>query len=86
MVAVVLVGLVALSTFNRSDPFIVQIREKIGVVVVGFELIKDNNFRTDVWRDISRVDSFEQIIIYNVKLWTNFVGAKIADDTYGVGV
>ena len=75
-----------LSTFNRSEPFIGHIRSKIGVFVVGFESIKDNKVGPDVWRGISRVDSFEQIIIDNVKLWTNFVGAKISYETYGAGV
>ena len=86
MVAAVLVGLVTLSTFNRSEPFIGQIRNKIGVVIVGFELIKDNKVGPDVWRGIARVDGFKQIITDNVKLWTNFVGANIADETYGAGV
>ena len=87
MVAAVLVGLVTLSMFNRSEPFIGQIRNKIGVVVVRFELIKDNKVGSDVWwGGISRVEYFEQIIIDNVKFWTNFVGAKIADETYSAGV
>ena len=81
----VLVSLVALSTFNRSEPFIGQIRNEIGVVVVGFESIKDNKVGPDVWRGIARVDGFKQIIIDNLKLWTNFVGADIADETYGAG-
>ena len=34
----------------------------------------------------SRVNGFEQIIIDNKKLWTKFVSAKIAYETYGDGV
>ena len=86
MVATVLVGLVTLSTFNRSEAFICQIRNKTGVVVVGFESIKKNKVGPDVWRSTTRVDGFEQIIIDNVKLWTNFIGAKIVDETYGAGM
>ena len=86
MVAAVLFSLVTLSTFDRSDPFIGQIRNEIGVVVVGFESIKDNKVWLDAWRGIARVDGFKQIITDNVKLWTNFVGANIADETYGAGV
>ena len=86
MVASVLVGLVTLSKFSRSEPFIVQIRNEIGVVVVQFELIKDNKVGPDFWRGIARVEGFKQIIIDNVKLWTNFVGAKIVDETYGAGM
>ena len=86
MVAAVLFSLVTLSTFDRSDPFIGQIRNEIRVVVVGFESIKDNKVGPDVWRGIARVDGFEHIIIDNVKLWTNFVGEKIVDETYGAGV
>ena len=78
--------MVTLSTFNRSEPFIGHIRNKIGVVVVGFEPIKDNNVGPDVGQGIARVGGFEQIIIDNMKLWTNFVCAKIADETYGDGV
>ena len=86
MVAAVLVGLVTLSMFNRSEPFIGQIRKKIGVVIVGFESIKDNKVGPEVYWGIAIVDSFKQIIIDNVKLWTNFVGANIADETYSSGV
>ena len=68
MVAAVLVSLVTLSTFNRSEPFIGQVRNKIGVGIVRFESIKDNKVRPDV------------------RLWTNFVGANIVDDTYGNSV
>ena len=63
-----------------------QIRNEIRFVVVVFESIKDNKVGPDVWRGISRVDSFEQIIIDNVILWTNFVGAKISYETYGARV
>ena len=48
MVAEVLVGLVTLSMFNRIEPFIGHIRNKIGVVVVGLELIKNNKVGPDV--------------------------------------
>ena len=48
MVAAVLVGLVTLSKFNRSEPFIGRIRNKIGFLVVGFESIEDNKVGPDI--------------------------------------
>lgn len=54
---------------NWSEPLVSDLRDKVGVVIIGLETVEDNEVRPQCRLDLlARMYGFEQVIINNVKL------------------
>jgi hypothetical protein len=77
----------AVGKLDGSEPFIGQGGDEILIIIVGLKPIKGKKVGPGSWSFVSAgVDSFKEIVIDDVKLGADVIGAKIANQADGTGV
>ena len=76
------VVLLTLGQFNRSEPFVSQQRDKVFIIKVGFETMKENQVgpRGRDGRGTG-VNGLEEIVVNNVKLGADVIRSKVTNES-----
>jgi hypothetical protein len=71
-----MLSLLAMRELDWSEPFVSELRNKVGIVITGLEATDDNEVRPRYRLDIfARVHGFEQVILDNVKLRADMISS-----------
>jgi hypothetical protein len=77
----------AFREFYRGEPFVGECGDEVSIIIVGLEATKGKKVRPGGRSVVSTgVDGVERIIVNDMELWADVVGAKIANQPNSAGM